>query len=50
MNHLVPLTKLKNNYYIMRRGQSKANLQGVIISHPVHGIHDDYALTEHGRE
>lgn len=33
----------------MRHGQSKANLQEIIISHPENGIHADYALTELGR-
>lgn len=34
----------------MRHGQSKANLQEIIISHPLNGRHDDYALTELGRQ
>lgn len=43
------LRVLKNQYYIMRHGQSKANLQEIIISHPENGIHADYALTKLGR-
>jgi probable phosphoglycerate mutase len=43
------LRVLKNQYFIMRHGQSKANLQGIIISHPENGVHEDYALTELGR-
>lgn len=46
MDHL---NVLKNQYYIMRHGQSKANLQEIIISHPENGIQQDYALTELGR-
>ena len=34
----------------MRHGQSKANLQEIIISHPENGLLADYALTEKGRE
>lgn len=46
MDHL---RVLKNRYYIMRHGQSKANLQEIIISHPENGTHEDYALTRLGR-
>jgi len=34
----------------MRHGESKANLKGIIISHPKNGTHIDYALSEHGKE
>jgi broad specificity phosphatase PhoE len=50
MNHLNNLTKLKNHYWAMRHGQSKANLQNIIISHPENGTHEDYGLTELGQE
>lgn len=42
--------KLKNNYYVMRHGQSKANVAEIIVSHPEHGTHEDYALSELGRK
>jgi broad specificity phosphatase PhoE len=34
----------------MRHGQSKANIQNIIISHPQNGVHQDYALSDLGRE
>lgn len=34
----------------MRHGQSKANLQNIVISHPENGVHEDFALSELGRE
>lgn len=34
----------------MRHGQSKANLQSIVISHPDNGLHEDFALSELGRE
>ncbi|MGH3156198.1 MAG: histidine phosphatase family protein [Streptosporangiaceae bacterium] len=40
---------LKNDYFAMRHGQSKANLRHIIISHPDNGVHGDYGLTELGR-
>lgn len=49
MNHLSEVHELKNRYYIMRHGQSKANLRQIIISHPLNGTHEDYSLTELGR-
>lgn len=50
MNHLQNVSKLKNRYWAMRHGQSKANLQHIVISHPENGTHEDYALSELGRE
>lgn len=50
VNNLQNLHALKNRYYIMRHGQSKANLQQIIISRPDNGTREDYALTELGRE
>ena len=50
MNHLQPIKSLHNTYYAMRHGHSKANAQGVVISHPRNGLHEDYALSELGRE
>ncbi|MBC7581680.1 histidine phosphatase family protein [Aeromicrobium sp.] len=50
MNHLRDITSLKNRYYIMRHGQSKANLQQIIVSLPRSDSREDYGLTELGRE
>jgi broad specificity phosphatase PhoE len=50
MNHLQNLTDLRNCYYAMRHGQSKANLQNIVISHPENGLHEDFALSELGRK
>ncbi len=47
MNHLLTLDRLANRYYVMRHGESQANLQQVIISHPQNGV-DAYGLSEHG--
>ncbi len=47
MNHLVKLKRLSNRYFVMRHGHSLANLQGIIVSHPQHGI-DDYGLSDQG--
>lgn len=47
LNHLVKLEHLCNRYFVMRHGHSLANLQGIIVSHPEHGI-DDYGLSEQG--
>ena len=47
MNHLLTLDQLANRYFIMRHGQSLANLQQLIVSHPQNGI-DAYGLSEHG--
>ncbi len=47
MNHLLPLDHLANRYFAMRHGQSLANLEKIIVSHPQNGI-DDYGLNEQG--
>lgn len=41
--------ELKNAYYILRHGQSLANIRDLIISHPENGI-DDFGLSDAGRE
>lgn len=41
---------LKNDYFAMRHGQSQANLQHLIISHPDNGVLADYGLTDLGRQ
>ncbi|MFT5657299.1 MAG: broad specificity phosphatase PhoE [Gammaproteobacteria bacterium] len=40
---------LKNQYYVMRHGESLANTVGIIVSHPDHGI-CGYGLSEVGRQ
>ena len=47
MNHILALDRLANRYFIMRHGQSLANLQQVIVSHPQNGV-DAYGLSEQG--
>jgi len=47
LNHLLALDRLANRYFIMRHGQSLANLQQVIVSHPQNGV-DAYGLSEQG--
>jgi len=42
--------KLKNRYFIIRHGESKANMAEMILSHPEHGTHKDFTLTEHGEK
>lgn len=40
---------LPNQYFIMRHGQSEANVQGLIVSNPANGI-ERYGLTALGRQ
>lgn len=40
---------LKNQYYIMRHGESQANIEGIIVSNPKIGT-VQYGLTDKGRE
>jgi len=47
LNHLLTLDRLANRYFVMRHGQSLANLQQVIVSHPQNGV-DAYGLSEQG--
>ena len=49
MNHLLTLTTLKNQYFIMRHGQSMANVEGIIVSTPENGI-SNYGLSNTGKE
>lgn len=49
MNHLEKVIELKNRYFIMRHGESKINVESLIISDPKNGI-DSYGLTERGKE
>jgi broad specificity phosphatase PhoE len=50
VNHLGRLDRLANSYSVMRHGQSKANLSGVIVSRIETDASGDYGLTEPGRE
>ncbi|MFT5226660.1 MAG: broad specificity phosphatase PhoE [Polaribacter sp.] len=43
------LNALKNRYYVMRHGQSLANVQGLIVSQPENGL-NSYGLSETGRQ
>lgn len=43
------LKGFKNHYYVMRHGQSLANVQGLIVSHPDNGL-NSYGLSETGRQ
>ncbi len=48
MNHLAAIDILRNRYFAMRHGHSRANEQGIVVSDPRHGI-DHYGLSERGR-
>lgn len=41
--------EMKNNYYIMRHGESEANVKKMIVSHPENG-YTGYGLTEKGKK
>lgn len=40
---------LRNRYYAMRHGESRANLEGIIVSDPTNGVDLEYGLTSRGR-
>ena len=48
MNYLLPLDQLSNRYFAMRHGQSQANLQALVVSHPQNGI-GGYGLSDSGK-
>lgn len=48
LNAQIRMKKLKNSYYVFRHGQSRANVEGIIISDPAVGT-VEYGLTEEGR-
>jgi broad specificity phosphatase PhoE len=50
VNHLATVDRLANRYSIMRHGQSKANLRGIIVSHVETDAVGDYGLSDLGRE
>jgi probable phosphoglycerate mutase len=48
LNCILETTHLHNRYFVMRHGQSLANLRGIIVSHPDNGC-GAYGLSELGR-
>ncbi len=48
MNHLAGIGILRNRYFAMRHGHSRANELGIIVSDPRHGL-DEYGLSARGR-
>lgn len=47
MDYELSMIGLKNHYFLMRHGKSKANDQHLIVSHPEHGL-AGYGLTDEG--
>lgn len=47
-NHLRDLLQLENRYFVLRHGEAKQNVQGILISDPNKGI-DKFGLTLRGR-
>lgn len=51
MNQLASVTRPRGNRYaIMRHGQSRANVRGIIVSDPASGLRAEYGLSPLGRE
>jgi probable phosphoglycerate mutase len=50
MNHLSGVDRLANRFSIMRHGQSKANVRGIIVSRIENDRRGDYGLSELGRQ
>jgi glucosyl-3-phosphoglycerate phosphatase len=50
VDHLDTGQRLSNRYFVMRHGQSKANLAGIIVSRAETDASGDYGLSELGRE
>ena len=48
MNHLLRYQRLNNRYFAVRHGNSLANQQGIIVSHPQNGV-SEYGLSETGQ-
>jgi len=48
LNHLLRCQRLNNRYFAVRHGNSLANQQGIIVSHPQHGV-SEYGLSETGQ-
>jgi probable phosphoglycerate mutase len=49
MNHLSGVDRLANRFAVMRHGQSKANVRGIIVSRIATDERGDYGLSERGR-
>ena len=45
---MIDIRRLKNRYYVMRHGQSLANVRGIIVSSPENGL-SGYGLSRTGR-
>lgn len=50
MNHLSAVERLANRFSVMRHGQSKANVAGLIVSRIENDRRGDYGLSEVGRK
>jgi len=50
VNHLTGVTELRNRYFVMRHGESKANAAKIIVSSLARDASGDYGLTARGRE
>jgi broad specificity phosphatase PhoE len=50
MNHLSGVDRLANRFSVMRHGQSKANVAGIIVSRIESDRRGDYGLSELGRQ
>ena len=48
LNHLLDCQRLNNRYFAVRHGNSLANQQGIIVSHPQNGV-SEYGLSETGQ-
>lgn len=42
--------KLKNKYFLIRHGESNANVAEIILSHPEHGTNEEFTLTKNGEK
>ena len=49
MNHLLSFTQLKNTYFVMRHGQSLANVEELVVSTPDNGV-PSYGLSKKGEQ
>ena len=50
MNHLQTIHRLRNRYFALRHGESRANVQGIILSSPTEGLKSGHSLTPAGGE
>ncbi|MEO7904296.1 MAG: histidine phosphatase family protein [Candidatus Saccharimonadales bacterium] len=48
MSRFETRSSLRNHYYGMRHGESRANFAGIIVSAPENGVREGYGLTEKG--